>query len=312
MNENMPPEPLFWHKSYGYSLLSFLFIGLCGLLLSNFLAQLAALPFVSFDFSLLKDLIANPQNYENSRLLVMLVQTVSALGTFVLAPLFFLRYWDRTETPLAISFGNFNPLLVTLTVLIMLVVMPFGSVVVQWNENLNLPDFLQGFETWAKDKEVYFKNLTLYLVDFESDWQFLIGILVIAVLPAIGEELVFRGIVQHKLSKLLGNVHGAIWLTGFIFSAIHFQFYGLVPRMLLGVLFGYLYYWSGNLALPMLAHFVNNAFTLSMMYWYKTQLENTQLNMSAESAPFWLVMFSIAFTVAMLWKFRRVGQQQLG
>lgn len=309
MNENTPPEPFFWHKSYGYSLLSFLFVGLCGLFLSNFLAQLFVLPFVSFDFSLLKDLITNPQNYENSRLLVMLVQAISALGTFVLAPLFFLHYWDRTETPKAMIFGNFNPLLVTLTVLIMLVVMPFGSMVVQWNENISLPDFLHGFETWAKDKENYFKNLTLYLVNFESDWQFLIGLLVIAVLPAIGEELVFRGIVQHKMTKLLGNIHASIWLTGFIFSAIHFQFYGLVPRMLLGVLFGYLYYWSGNLALPMLAHFVNNAFTLSMMYWYKTQLDNPKLDMAAESAPFWLVVFSVAFTAAMLWKFRRVGQQ---
>ncbi len=107
------------------------------------------------------------------------------------------------------------------------------------------------------------------------------GLLVIALIPAIGEELVFRGLIQPKVHKLFGNIHAAVWITGFLFSFIHFQFYGLVPRMLLGVLFGYLYAWSGNLWYPVLGHFINNGFTLVMFYLHQQKTVNIDIDDTA-------------------------------
>jgi uncharacterized protein len=99
--------------------------------------------------------------------------------------------------------------------------------------------------------------------------SFLMGILVIGVLAGIGEEFLFRGVLQPKLHLFTGNAHVAIWLSAFIFSAIHFQFYGFFPRMMLGAVFGYLYLYSGSLVYPIIGHILNNTFTVVLVYLNK-------------------------------------------
>ena len=132
----------------------------------------------------------------------------------------------------------------------------------EWNANLSFPDFMSGFERWAKEEEDRLAKITSLITAIDSVPELLLGILVIALLPAIGEELVFRGMIQQELWRGSRNIHLAIWTSAFIFSAIHVQFFGFIPRLLLGALFGYLYYWSGNLLIPMFSHFFNNAFAV--------------------------------------------------
>ncbi len=95
---------------------------------------------------------------------------------------------------------------------------------------------------------------------------FLVNLLMIAILPAIGEEFFFRGILQRLFSEWFKNIHVAIFITAFIFSAIHFQFFGFFPRFLLGLYLGYLFYWSGNLWIPIVVHFINNALVVILAY----------------------------------------------
>src|SRR5690554_5832087 len=104
---------------------------------------------------------------------------------------------------------------------------------------------------------------------FDNAGDFILALIVIGLIPAVGEELLFRGLVQNQIGAITKNIHVAIWLAAFLFSTFHFQFYGFVPRMFLGVLFGYLYYWSGNLFIAMLAHFINNGLTLILLYMYQ-------------------------------------------
>src|SRR5690606_1514724 len=99
--------------------------------------------------------------------------------------------------------------------------------------------------------------------------ELILGILVIGVLAGIGEEYLFRGILQPKLQIYTGNAHAGIWITAIIFSTIHFQFYGFLPRMMLGALFGYLYLYSGSLVYPILAHILDNTFTVVAVYLNK-------------------------------------------
>src|SRR5690606_36025116 len=103
------------------------------------------------------------------------------------------------------------------------------SIFIEWNADLDLPDFLQGFERLAKEREEYARTITTFLTQFDSTGQFVLAFVVIAILPAIGEELVFRGLIQRELIRGNVNVHVAIWFAAFLFSAIHMQFYGLVP-----------------------------------------------------------------------------------
>jgi hypothetical protein len=99
------------------------------------------------------------------------------------------------------------------------------------------------------------------------------------------------------------NIHVAIWISAFFFSAIHVQFFGFVPRMLLGALFGYLYYWSGNLWVPMFAHFVNNGFAVCMIYLYQKKIVDTNLD-SPEAAPWPAVIVAAGIVATALWYFK--------
>ena len=145
-----------------------------------------------------------------------------------------------------------------------------NSPVVVWNKSIVFPEFLSSFESWAKLKESQLEKLTIYLVSFESFSEYIIGVIAIALIPGFFEEFLFRGIIQKNINLISKNHHLAIWLSALIFSAIHMQFYGFFPRLFMGVLFGYLFYWSGSIFYAVAAHFFNNFFSLSI--WYFSQL----------------------------------------
>jgi hypothetical protein len=241
------------------------------------------------------------QRLPEGRLILFLMQAGVALFAFILSSIIFLKIFEQKNLNSLNTNPSLNLWVVGLTAVITIVVMPFSSLLIEWNAQLKFPAFMAEFEKWASQKEETLKGLTLYLTNFQSVGEFLLGLLVVAVIPAIGEELLFRGLVQRKLSEFI-NVHLAIWLTGIIFSAIHLQFYGFVPRMLLGVLFGYFYFWSGNLWLAIIGHFVNNAFTLSVIYF--SNLNKIKVNIeSQEAMPMSMVMVSVGLTLVLLYIF---------
>ena len=162
---------------------------------------------------------------------------------------------------------------------------------------------MKGFEEWARKNEDLLKDITEYLTGFDSFGHFLIGFVVIAVIPAVGEELLFRGILQSQMIKAFGNPHVAIWLAGFLFSFIHFQFYGFIPRMLLGVIFGYLYYWSGNLLVAVLCHFFNNGITILMFYLYQLNMIDVNVE-DTEKVPWTMVFPALVLTVGLMYYLR--------
>ena len=150
--------------------------------------------------------------------------------------------------------------------LVILCSVPFLSALVSWNASAHFPGALHGFEQWARDKEDQAADLTKFLTDFNSPARLLVGLVVIAIVPAVAEELVFRGGVQRCLVRWFGSRHVGVWLAAAIFSAIHVQFFGFVPRFVLGLVLGYLYEWSGNILVPMAAHFTQNASQLILLY----------------------------------------------
>jgi membrane protease YdiL (CAAX protease family) len=173
------------------------------------------------------------------------------------------------------------------------------SPIVEWNMSVQFPDFMKSFDEWARAKEDQLIGVTKLLTNFTSINQFLFSLLVIALLPAIGEELVFRGLIQNEILRGGSNPHLAIWIAAFLFSAIHMQFFGFFPRMLLGAMFGYLYWWSGNLMIPILAHFIHNGFTLTMIYFYNIGIIDVNVD-SEESAPLLLVVVCVVLTAVLL------------
>ena len=157
--------------------------------------------------------------------------------------------------------------------------------VIEWNKSISFPSFMSSFESWALLKEKQLESLTIYLVSFENNFEYLIGIIAIAIIPGFCEEYFFRGVLQKNLNLLLKNAHIAILLSSLLFSAFHLQFYGFFPRLFLGIFFGYLFYWSGSLIYPVIAHAFNNFLSLTVFYAASSGVFGENFDISVNSSP---------------------------
>ncbi|MFD2035142.1 CPBP family intramembrane glutamic endopeptidase [Belliella marina] len=205
----------------------------------------------------------------NARIAILFVQGIGAGLSFFIAALLVAKLIDKADLGWKQQLAKFKFNGFLLMIILLAGGMMFNALLIDWNSNIVLPEFLSSFENWAKEKEDQAMAITKYITDFDNHSQFLVGILVVGVLAGLGEEFLFRGVLQPKFQQYTGNAHVGIWLAAFVFSAIHFQFYGFFPRMLLGAIFGYLYLYSGSLIYPILAHILNNTTTLVLVYMGK-------------------------------------------
>lgn len=266
-----------------------------------FVGLLLASPFYDGNLVEMAEALASPGDDPNMKYLFYFIQGCGAILGFIIIPHFILKWSDHSLKRLFQSEFSLQPFL--LTAVLVVTFMGVNSLFVEWNENLRLPEFLSGFEKWARDMEDRLKETTAMLTKFDSITQVAVAFIVVAVLPAIGEEIVFRGIIQRELFRGTKNIHVSIWLAALIFSAFHFQLYGFLPRTLLGALFGYLYYWSGNLSVAVLAHFVNNGLLISAMYLQQQGLIDVDIE-STEAAPWSTILFSGLITLILLYLFK--------
>ena len=183
-----------------------------------------------------------------------LMQLFSGVGLFITPTLLYAHL-----TNFDFKFTRITRQNTILVFAIMMLITPFVGLLLEWNMQIPLPEWLLRFDLNSEAIVAAFLKMSTI-----SD--LLYTLIVIAVVPAIGEELLFRGYLQQKIGKWLKNPHIAIVITAFLFSVIHLDPQGIIPRFALGVLLGYLYYWSGSLWLPILAHFVNNAQAVIFSY----------------------------------------------
>ncbi len=149
--------------------------------------------------------------------------------------------------------------IVILGFVFLVVSIPLVQYAYQLNKMLPLPE-------WMMDMESSTGNILEAIISKENFYEVIINILLIAVIPGIGEELMFRGLIQQQFGRLLQNEHLTVWLAAAFFSAIHMQFQGFLARLILGALLGYLLVWSRNLWVPMIVHFLNNGLQVIMIY----------------------------------------------
>jgi membrane protease YdiL (CAAX protease family) len=194
---------------------------------------------------------------------------------------------------------------------ILIISMPIISGLMEWNSTLHLPTYLSETEEWIRAKEAQLTGITETFMLTTSLGGLLINLFVMAVLPAFGEEFIFRGILIKWFSKSM-NIHLAIFISAFLFSAIHIQFLGFFARFFLGMIFGYIFYWSGSLWAPILLHFLNNAMTVVAYYLVGVgSLQDDPATMGTiNSTP--ILMMNILMLIGVLYWFfrnRKVGFQ---
>ncbi|MEM8568120.1 MAG: CPBP family glutamic-type intramembrane protease [Bacteroidota bacterium] len=249
------------------------------------------------------DGFSNASSNDRYKLSLYFAQGVGSLVGLFILPAIYLKVAEKIN-PASLFSKPVGIIPWLLAGLITVAFMPVNSIIIEWNAEINFPEFMSSFENWARDMEANLAEMTERLTQFDSFGEFLIGFMVIAIVAGLGEELVFRGMIQNMLHKAMGNIHGAIWLAAFLFSLIHLQFFGFVPRLLLGALFGYLYYWSGNLWVPIFAHVVNNGFMLSMIYLNSIGILNFDLE-NSDSAPWFAVVIFAIITSGLMIYFRK-------
>ena len=188
------------------------------------------------------------------------------IGFFILPSLVFLYVGTKDPRNFILWKRQFQFSTLFIVVGILLFLAPFVNLLISWNEAMHLPDFLSSVEANMRLMEDSAGRLTDALVSMNTPNELIYMIFIVAVLPAIGEELMFRGIVQRLLSQQFKSYHIGIWITALLFSALHFQFFGFFPRVFLGAVLGYLLIFSGNIIYPMIAHFFNNFSSLVLAY----------------------------------------------
>lgn len=198
-------------------------------------------------------------------------------------------------------------------VMLMLVALPAINLLGHLNQQMTLPAFLEPLEQWMKTSEESAKVLTEQFLNVTTFSGLIINLLLMALLPAVAEELTFRGVLMNffevkgeRLNAKGKRTHLAIWCSAILFSAIHMQFYGFVPRMLMGALFGYMLVWTSNLWVPILMHFTNNAMAVILYFVaLREGWDMEQVDAIGTNDTLWLGIVSIVVTIVGIYAFRR-------
>lgn len=264
---------------------------LLGVLLYGWMAYMAGWNELLLETAVLPDMETETGRYQ-TRLLLGL----NHFCMFLLPGLFtlFLFYGQSRRSILRYLKADLPPAtqLVFWGLLAMLVSLPFVLFSYQINKMIPLPEMLRSMES---DTTETLKKLLV----MENGWELAANLVVIALLPGLGEELLFRGIVQQQLQRRLSQPWMAILATALLFSAIHMQFEGFLPRALLGVLLGWLYWRTQNFWVPAIAHFFNNAIQVIGQYLYGKQVSALDLEKDV-AVPWFLVVVSVLLTFAVV------------
>ena len=226
-------------------------------------------------------------------------QGISSAMIFIAPPLI-LYAFTRHQPMRELGFRKPNSAwLLLIGVVLMFVSLPLTNLLTSWNEKMNFGAAIESLEALLQQLEETAGDLMERMLQVDSFGGLLFNLLVIALIPAIGEELTFRGVLQQALTRRC-NVHVAVFLSAFIFSFIHFQFYGFLPRMFLGLLLGYLFYYSGSLWTSILMHFVNNGAAVVVAYLDYKGLIDVDIDHFGATSNVWLLGASLAVTVGLI------------
>jgi hypothetical protein len=237
-------------------------------------------------------------------------QFFSVLGTFILPAIILPRMVFRSDF---MKFTGITArtsfILVVLAIFSYFAFAPLLDLLIRMNQQMKLPGFLSGLEDSMKNMEETNGTITQRFLEMHSFGAFLGNAFLIALLPAIGEELFFRGFLQRSILLWTKKPNLSVILTGAIFSFIHMQFFGFFPRWFLGMLLGYLFLWSGDLKVSMAVHFLNNFMGVLMSYIAQQQNKPFDVD-AADTHPIYMYLLSAVLGGVMLYYFYRVSNQK--
>ncbi len=232
-------------------------------------------------------------------------QAMQSIGLFLVPGLFWVWFYaGPLKKGLYIKPGiSFTAVLGTF--LLIISAMPMINALVSLNEAMNFPDWLSGLEENLQSSETRAMKFMKALLDNMSPGLLLVNLFIIAVLPAVSEEVLFRGVLQNEIERFTQKSVLSIIIAALIFSALHYQFYTFLPRFVLGLMMGLVYYWSRNLWVPIVLHFFNNGITIFAWYFFTPEQIDQSLDKVGTLSYMWPVsILSTGFVILIMYGLR--------
>jgi membrane protease YdiL (CAAX protease family) len=271
----------------------FVVAGLC-LMIASLAGSL--LIFVKFGFSV--DILEIQQNIIHYPDLLKGIQFLQILGLFVFpAVICAWLFSDNYKEYLHVDHPFYLPVAAWAFISV-IVFIPFLNFTYYFNQQMVLPAALSGLESRFQEMEQAAAQLTEAMLFTDNFGGLIFNVILVCVLTAIGEEFMFRGLLQNLFGRFIRNSHVLIWTVAILFSAFHMQFYGFIPRMLLGAYLGYLLYYTQTIWIPVLAHFTNNLFGVVTYYLFRNNPQQMQeMDALGTGATWWLSIVSLVLFV---------------
>ncbi len=284
-----------------------LFVIVVSFLFFMVVSVVIAIPLFDLDLNKIATItdISNPDNID----FLKYFQVVQSIGLFIVPPIILawlfmgnvIKYLQLHKSPGLAS--------ILLVVLLTVSISPAINLLGEINSKMAFPEWMSGIEDWMRNSEENAAQLTEAFLDVTTIKGLFFNLFMIAFLPAIGEEFLFRGVIQKIFIKWTKNSHLGIWIAAILFSALHLQFYGFLPRMILGVLFGYMLVWSGSMWLPIIAHFINNGVAVAAMWMVKQgRIDPSVEELGATPDSLYTAIISAVLTIFLMWYLMRLHQ----
>jgi len=242
------------------------FLVFIGFIILGYLAvaivSIAFMKMFNFDILAYENGNISPENMFK----VKLYQGLASLSIFGLPSVLFM-YLYKNNYDFYEKFQSNKIPFILYSIALLIAFSPIVFFTAEWNQKMQLPEMFSSIEMMMRNMEDKAASITEQFLTMHNLTDVILNVIIIGFIPGIVEELMFRGCFQNIFYKMTQQKHLAIWLAAFLFSAIHFQFYGFVPRMLLGALFGYVYFSTKSIWIPIAMHVFNNSFQVIMAYF---------------------------------------------
>lgn len=299
-------EKPYYQMSYPLQFLLMILLAVGGLILGGLICGIIiVIIYGPSGFSSMLNMSGNMSASALNSLKIM--QMGSSVFGFLVPAIFFAKVLVRQPVPYLKANWRFPLILLLVVFFIMLISSPLMEMLITFNQKMVFPPFLKGLERWMRNMEDTAGQQTEILLQMKTMPEFLINLLMIAILPAVSEEFIFRGCFQQIFTGWTKSLHWGVWLSAALFSFIHFQFFGFLPRMLLGIFFGYFAAWSGSIWPGVLGHFLNNGTALVVSYLYQNKM--IKVNPDEQQMFDWKsYVFSIILTLILFLAYKKLSE----
>ncbi|MFN5705530.1 MAG: lysostaphin resistance A-like protein [bacterium] len=297
-------------KNFIQSILILLSLIIAGTLVGSILAMLLIEPILGITVMGNTEVLNIYSNNPATPMALKFFQLFQVFFSFIVPAHLFARFHSNKQSAEYLKLNSTPTIHFVLAALLIFLISPLISFLNEINQNIHLPSSMANIENTFKALEEKSKVATELFLQVNSTADFIVNFFIVAILAAVSEELIFRGVLQRLMGTVVRNIHLNIFICASIFSAFHLQFYGFLPRLALGLLLGYSFHFSKSLWVPILIHFLNNGTAVVFDLLYKRNL--TSLNPN-ENEYFGYVglMISLISTITLFWHWNNIYKKSI-